>query len=131
MNRWRYLYRRYLGWLPVQFCMVCGRAYWGGFPCFEWDRRTKRPICTWAAWMMDYCTSECAQEDPTVPPPPGAETFNPGAVSTPAYEDFHPSFPRRVENCSYCGKQMLDWVDPDWAHGRICRRCESIHEPKP
>jgi hypothetical protein len=38
--------------------------------------------------------------------------------------------PRR-ERCNYCGNLVTDWVDPDWARGRICRKCEPIHEPAP
>jgi hypothetical protein len=49
---WRYYWRRYLGWFPVQFCMVCGRAYWGGLPRLHW-----RP------WMMDSCSNKCADEE--------------------------------------------------------------------
>lgn len=49
---WRYYWRRYLGWLPVQFCMVCGRWYWGGLP---------RP--GWMPWWTDYCSRKCADED--------------------------------------------------------------------
>jgi hypothetical protein len=36
-----------------------------------------------------------------------------------------------VERCSYCGDMVSDWVDPVWAHGRICLKCEAKHEPKP
>jgi hypothetical protein len=46
---WRLWYRRCLGWVPVQFCMVCGRAYWGGLP-----------TATWRACWMDYCSRACA-----------------------------------------------------------------------
>jgi len=35
----------------------------------------------------------------------------------------------RKERCNYCGELVADWVDPDWARGRICRKCEPIHEP--
>ena len=36
----------------------------------------------------------------------------------------------RMEQCKFCGEIVWDWVDPDWAHGRICRKCEAIYEPK-
>lgn len=52
-------HRRHLGWFPIQFCMVCGRAYWGGFPQIE-----ARKI-TWLPWWMDYCSQKCADEDST------------------------------------------------------------------
>lgn len=35
----------------------------------------------------------------------------------------------RKEMCRYCCKYVSDWVDPDWAGGRICRECETLHEP--
>ncbi|MFA5037570.1 MAG: hypothetical protein WC479_10405 [Candidatus Izemoplasmatales bacterium] len=35
----------------------------------------------------------------------------------------------REELCVYCMKPVKDWVEPDWAIGRICRECETIHEP--
>jgi len=61
MVGWRYYYRRYLGWLPVQFCMVCGRPYWGGWP--RWEIHQGKIINTWQAWMMDYCSTRCAEWD--------------------------------------------------------------------
>lgn len=61
MSRLHYLYRRYFGWLPVQFCMVCGKSYWGGFPQWEW--REGRIVNVWQAWMMDYCSTECCEFD--------------------------------------------------------------------
>ncbi len=36
----------------------------------------------------------------------------------------------RVEYCKFCRELVEDWVDPDWAQGRVCRECESKHEPK-
>ncbi|MFA5037415.1 MAG: hypothetical protein WC479_09600 [Candidatus Izemoplasmatales bacterium] len=35
----------------------------------------------------------------------------------------------REEYCVYCMKLVKDWVEPDWAYGRICRDCETIHDP--
>lgn len=52
MFGWRYFWRRYVGWFPIQFCMICGHWYWGGLPCPGW-----RP------WMADYCSRACADED--------------------------------------------------------------------
>lgn len=49
---WRHLWRRWLGWFPVQWCMVCHAGYWGGLP-----RRG------WRAWVADYCSSICARAD--------------------------------------------------------------------
>jgi len=37
--------------------------------------------------------------------------------------------PQRQERCKLCGQMVSDWVDPDWAKGRICRECETAHEP--
>ena len=62
VSGWRYYYRRYLGWLPVQFCMVCGRAYWGGWPEWEFDGWKIRLV--WLAWWKDYCSQKCCDEDP-------------------------------------------------------------------
>jgi len=39
------------------------------------------------------------------------------------------SLSARQERCTLCGNLTTDWVDPDWAHGRICRACETKHEP--
>jgi hypothetical protein len=49
---WHYYWRRYLGWFPVQFCMMCGKWYWGGLP---WGG--------WRAYMKDFCSRDCADED--------------------------------------------------------------------
>jgi len=49
---WRYYWGRYLTWVPVQFCIVCGRGYWAGIPWFDW-----RP-----GWS-DYCSRECCERD--------------------------------------------------------------------
>lgn len=58
--RWHYLFRRYLGFLPWQFCMVCGRAYWAGFPgCWNWS--TWR--FDWMPSMSDYCSKACCDEE--------------------------------------------------------------------
>lgn len=35
----------------------------------------------------------------------------------------------RTRCCTYCGDYVADWVDPDWAKGRICRKCESKYRP--
>lgn len=49
---WRYWWRRYLGWMPFQTCMLCGRWFWGGFPTFD----------GWQACYQDYCSLKCHQE---------------------------------------------------------------------
>jgi hypothetical protein len=36
----------------------------------------------------------------------------------------------RCEPCTCCGEMVSDWVDPEWAGGRICRPCEAKYEPK-
>lgn len=63
MTGWRYYYRRYLGWLPVQFCMVCGKPYWGGFPVVGFDCTRRRLFWQWLAWYMDYCSAQCCDKD--------------------------------------------------------------------
>lgn len=66
---WKYYWRRYLGWFPVQFCMVCGHWYWGGFPQWSKDiyfgQKDGKPhwCCIWQAWMKEYCSRECADID--------------------------------------------------------------------
>ena len=45
---WRYWWRRYLGWFPIQPCIGCGRWYWGGVPTFDWQ-----------ACYKEYCTKRC------------------------------------------------------------------------
>ena len=42
----------------------------------------------------------------------------------------HLSPPVRLEMCTRCMKMVSDWVDPDWAGGRICRECEEQHAPQ-
>lgn len=39
-----------------------------------------------------------------------------------------PSTPERMEACSICRVMTDDWVDPNWAKGRVCRDCESKRE---
>lgn len=57
---WHYLYRRFLGFLPIQFCMVCSKPYWAGFPgC--WNRHAWR--FDWMPSMSDYCSRACCDED--------------------------------------------------------------------
>jgi len=74
---WRYYWRRYLGFVPVQFCMVCSRPYWGGLPRFsrEWvsdrDHRKFIPgkncwrawVVNWMPWWKDYCSMACCKKD--------------------------------------------------------------------
>lgn len=61
VSGWRYRWRRYLGWFPIQFCMVCGKWYWGGFP--ELARNNGRWRWQWMPWWKDYCSRECSDED--------------------------------------------------------------------
>lgn len=64
VDGWRYWYRRYLGWLPVQFCMVCGKPYWGGFPYpSKWLTWPWKWTLQWQASWMDYCSRKCCNED--------------------------------------------------------------------
>lgn len=58
---WRYYWHRYLGWCPLQFCAICGKAYWGGLPRWWWWEGKIQ--CTWQAAWMDYCSRECADID--------------------------------------------------------------------
>jgi hypothetical protein len=61
LTGWKGFWRRWLGWMPVQFCMVCGKAYWGGWPQWEW--RDGRLTNIWQAWFMDYCSTKCCEQD--------------------------------------------------------------------
>ena len=45
---WRYWYRRYLGWFPIQPCLICRRWYWGGLP-----------FSGWQASMKEFCSKKC------------------------------------------------------------------------
>ena len=76
---WRYWYRLYFGWLPIQFCAVCGHWYWGGLPRWWIVREvviTEQPTkelnyryvlkTTWEASWKDYCSQKCCDEDPSV-----------------------------------------------------------------
>ncbi len=42
---------------------------------------------------------------------------------------FWPATPKRTVKCWYCWVETTDWVEPDWAPDRICRKCETEHEP--
>lgn len=48
LTGWHYWYVRYFGWIPVQFCRVCKRPYWGGWPMRGWQ-----------ASMREYCSKAC------------------------------------------------------------------------
>ena len=62
IGHWRYYWRRYLAWFPVQFCFVCGKGFWGGMPS-AWGWRVW-PICwKWLPGWNDYCSHECAKSD--------------------------------------------------------------------
>jgi hypothetical protein len=52
------------------------------------------------------------------------------ALPIEAVRDPAPSEPRKAR-CGYCGEMVADWVDPDWAKGRICLPCEEANEPPP
>jgi len=56
---WRYWYRRYLGWFPVQPCIACWRWYWGGLP---WPEFGGGGVWWWNAWMKEYCSKKCHDE---------------------------------------------------------------------
>lgn len=64
---WRYYYRRWLGWVPLQFCIACGKPYWGGFPAFGWDRMVvwgrRRLGVQWMPWWREYCSRECSRQE--------------------------------------------------------------------
>lgn len=58
---WRYYWRRWLGWLPLQFCMVCGKPYWGGLPSVR--LRALRLEVQWLPWWKEYCSLKCCHQD--------------------------------------------------------------------
>lgn len=58
---WKFYWRRYLGWFPIQFCMVCGKPYWGGFPQFRFEKW--KIVCIWMPWWMDFCSTECCDDN--------------------------------------------------------------------
>lgn len=57
--RWRRWWGRYLAGVPVQWCTMCGRAYWGGFPL--WNFRQRR--WQWLASYKEFCSRKCADEE--------------------------------------------------------------------
>lgn len=61
IERYKYFHRRWLGWFPIQFCMVCGKPYWGGLLRWWWIGGRIR--LTSLAWWQDYCSSECCEEE--------------------------------------------------------------------
>lgn len=52
---WRYWYRWFLGWFPLQPCMACWRWYWGGLPF-------KSGGIWWQACYKEYCSRKCYEE---------------------------------------------------------------------
>lgn len=36
-----------------------------------------------------------------------------------------------VVRCKLCGNDTTDWVDPEWADGRVCLECEARHDRLP
>lgn len=69
MTGWRYWYRRRLGWIPIQPCMMCGKWYWGSLPrWWFWpskhhvglERRRWRQ--TWQASWKEFCSAKCNEE---------------------------------------------------------------------
>ena len=70
MNKFILFWRRRFCWFPVQFCMVCGKAYWAGLPRFEFENKLFADgsegsviLVTWMPWWSDYCSRACAGED--------------------------------------------------------------------
>jgi hypothetical protein len=51
---WRYYWRRYFGWFPIQFCMTCGGWYWGGLPWIG---------LTWIPSWKEYCSKKCSDAE--------------------------------------------------------------------
>ncbi len=70
---WKLWWRTWLGWVPLQWCMVCGRPYWGGFPRPAFRRIGARPVGSlrwipglrwqWLPWWKDYCSHRCARAE--------------------------------------------------------------------
>lgn len=64
MKRWHYYYRRYLGFIPIQFCMICGKPYWGGLPLFGFASETSWKLTwLWQASWQDCCSRQCNEID--------------------------------------------------------------------
>lgn len=76
--KWRYYWRRYIGWIPLQWCMMCGRPYWGGWPrwtvsrvIYKGDPKAWVPgknchraiVPLWLPWWKEYCSRRCADDD--------------------------------------------------------------------
>ena len=53
-------WRRYFGWFPIQFCVMCNCPYWGGLPKPEWLFGAERQ---WMPWWSDYCSQSCCHAD--------------------------------------------------------------------
>lgn len=60
LKPWRYYWRRYLTLVPVQFCFVCGRGFWAGWPALAWNPDVGIRLI---AGYNDYCSGKCAKED--------------------------------------------------------------------
>lgn len=60
ISHWRYYWRRYLGWLPLQFCMVCEGPYWGGLPVPRW-LSCLTGLDEWMPCWKDYCSEYCCE----------------------------------------------------------------------
>jgi hypothetical protein len=81
LKGWKLWWSRHLGWFPIQFCHVCGKAYWGGLPRWWWVHhlywignrsvnlavvdRSEEKVDFWKwgpTWMpswADYCSKKC------------------------------------------------------------------------
>ena len=68
-------------------------------------------------------------DTPNMPPvsPLQAALDAPLAVDAPPPAPPTPA--ARTEFCALCGTETADWVDPDWAGGRICRKCDNEKYP--
>lgn len=78
---------------------------------------------------MPWITSDGREYDGGPIAPKTRAGLAPAPGSESGYYNWAEAFGRE-EACYYCGKWIRDWADPEWAPGRICRECETEHEPK-
>ena len=59
MYKYNFFWRGWLGWLPVQSCLICGKWFWAGVPWFNFRDLHWQ---WWPSWS-DYCSKSCCDQD--------------------------------------------------------------------
>jgi len=87
MTNFRYYWRLWFGWFPLQPCMNCTRWYWGGLP---WPPG-------WQAAYQEFCCAECADQ---------SEQFWDGFMGTDPAPPVGPCMLHGRVNCWDCNEEL-------------------------